>query len=149
MAKLKGKKQMCDEDILARTIYGEARGEGKIGMEAVACVIMNRTKSNKWFTGYEIKAGCKIPSVAQTCLKKYQFSCWNSNDPNCALIKRIDERSSLFRQCLQVAHRALNGSLKDFTNGALYYHSKDVKPHWAANKMPCLIIGNHIFYNNI
>ena len=33
---------MSDLDILARTIYGEARGEGQEGMEAVACVVIVR-----------------------------------------------------------------------------------------------------------
>lgn len=40
-----------DEDIdtLARTVWGEARGESLLGKEAVACVILNRHKSGKWF----------------------------------------------------------------------------------------------------
>ena len=29
-------------DVLARTLWAEARGEGQAGMEAVACVILNR-----------------------------------------------------------------------------------------------------------
>ena len=40
-----------DVDILARTIYGEARGESEIGKRAVASVILNRYKSGKWFAG--------------------------------------------------------------------------------------------------
>lgn len=31
-----------ETDILARTIYGEARGESISGMEAVASVVLNR-----------------------------------------------------------------------------------------------------------
>ena len=31
-------------DVLARTIWGEARGEGTSGMSAVACVVINRVK---------------------------------------------------------------------------------------------------------
>ena len=54
-----------DLQILARTLFGEARGEGDEGLEAVACVIMNRFKANKWYTGYEIHNGKKVPSVAQ------------------------------------------------------------------------------------
>ena len=33
---------MTDQDTMARTIYGEARGEGQAGMIAVANVILNR-----------------------------------------------------------------------------------------------------------
>ena len=71
-----------DLQIFARTLFGEARGEGDEGLEAVACVILNRFRANKWFTGYEMQNGKKIPNVAQTCLKKAQFSCWNKNDVN-------------------------------------------------------------------
>lgn len=57
-----------DIDILARTIYGEARGEKTAGKKAVACVIMNRYKAKKWFSG---------KTIAETCQKPWQFSCWN------------------------------------------------------------------------
>ena len=33
---------MNDQEVLARTLWGEARGEGPEGMTAVACTIMNR-----------------------------------------------------------------------------------------------------------
>ena len=65
---------MDDLQILARTLFGEARGEGDEGLEAVACVIINRFNAKKWFTGYDVLNGKKIPSIAQTCLKKAQFS---------------------------------------------------------------------------
>lgn len=140
---------MSDENILARTIYGEARGEGLEGMEAVACVVMNRVKAKKWFTGYVIENGQKIPSVAQTCLKRAQFSCWNKNDPNYAILQKITAENSLFRECLAVAKRAISGQLQDFTNGALYYHTKQIKPQWAKGKSPCYEVKNHLFYNDI
>ena len=43
-----------DLEILAKTIFGEARGEGEQGQIAVACCIFNRQKSNKWFAGRNI-----------------------------------------------------------------------------------------------
>ncbi len=36
-----------DIDVLARTIYGEARGESISGMEAVASVVLNRVAFSK------------------------------------------------------------------------------------------------------
>lgn len=36
-----------DVDVLARTIYGEARGESISGMEAVAFVVLNRVAFSK------------------------------------------------------------------------------------------------------
>lgn len=38
-----------DIDILARTIYGEARGETDLGKMAVASVILNRYKAKNGF----------------------------------------------------------------------------------------------------
>jgi spore germination cell wall hydrolase CwlJ-like protein len=140
---------MNDEDILARTLYGEARGEGIDGIEAVACVIMNRFKARKWFTGYVIENGQKVPSVAQTCLKKWQFSCWNKNDPNAEKIKKVTEQDAVFAQCLAVARRAIKGELKDWTGGAVYYHTKQIKPVWAQGKYPCYALKNHLFYKDI
>lgn len=140
---------MSDESILARTIYGEARGEGLEGMEAVALVVMNRVKARKWFTGYVMQNGQKIPSVAQTCLKRAQFSCWNKNDPNYAILQKITAENPKFRECLIIAKRALEGKLQDFTNGALYYHTKQIKPQWAKGKSPCYEVKNHLFYNDV
>ena len=140
---------MSDVDILARTLYGEARGEGIDGIEAVACVIMNRYKARKWYTGYVIENGQKVPSVAQTCLKKWQFSCWNKNDPNYNVIKNVTEQDAVFARCLAVARRAIKGELKDWTNGAVYYHTKQIKPVWAQGKYPCYALKNHLFYKNI
>ena len=139
---------MTDEDVLARTIFGEARGEGLEGMEAVALVVLNRVKAKKWFTGYVVINGQKIPNVAETCLKKAQFSCWNKNDPNYEILQNINANNMLFKQCIMVARRALSGQLTDFTNGALYYHTKQIKPKWAIGKSPCYSVKNHLCYND-
>ena len=56
---------MCNlgEGIEEKAIaIGEARGEGDEGLEAVACVIINRFNAKKWFTGYYVLNGKKIPS---------------------------------------------------------------------------------------
>ncbi|MBR2136682.1 MAG: cell wall hydrolase [Alphaproteobacteria bacterium] len=137
---------MSDVEILAKTIYGEARGEGLKGMEAVACVVMNRVKAQQWFTGYVAIGGHKVPSISATCLKRLQFSCWNKNDPNYAKLQKVNTEDHLYNQCLSVACRAIGGELKDITNGAVYYHTKQIKPLWAKEKNPCFIYKNHIFY---
>lgn len=137
---------MSDIDILARTIYGEARGEGIKGMEAVACVIMNRVRARKWFTGYVWENGIQKPGIAQTCLKRFQFSCWNKNDPNFWKVRLVTNDDKIFVECLKIAERAVAGNLKDFTGGAVFYHAKSIKPKWAEHKIPCFKTGNHLFY---
>lgn len=127
-----------DIDILARTIYGEARGENTTGQRAVGLVILNRYKSGKWFSG---------KTIADTCLKPLQFSCWNATDPNCAKIKSIGARA--LADYWDMAERLIKGEYADITNGATHYHTKNIKPAWARGKMPCAEIGNHVFYKGI
>ena len=50
-----------DIDILARTIYGEARGEIDEGKRAVGLCILNRYKSKKWFSANTIAEVCQKP----------------------------------------------------------------------------------------
>ena len=100
-----------DIDILARTIYGEARGEIEEGKRAVGLCILNRYKSKKWFSAN---------TIAEVCQKPLQFSCWNKNDPNCKKITTATD-----------------------------YHTKNCRPAWSRGKLPCAIIGNHVFFNNI
>lgn len=128
-------------DILARTLVGEARGEGRKGMEAVACVAMNRVRKKGWW-GATVKMVCLMPS---------QFSCWNPADPNRKIIMELDDSVPIYRDALGIAGRAISGDLKDFTNGATHYFAKDMKhpPAWARNLEPCFTLGKHVFYNNV
>ena len=57
-----------ETDILARTIYGEARGESISGMEAVASVVLNRVafakRRGRFWWGNSIAEVCQInPTV--------------------------------------------------------------------------------------
>ena len=131
---------MTDIDILARTIVGEARGEGDIGMQGVANVVLNRTNIGGWW-------GDTITTV---CQKPYQFSCWNENDPNRAIIEALDDTKSIFRDALAIAGKVISGELPDITNGATHYFAKGIPlPDWAQGKTPCATIGHHIFYNSV
>src|SRR5689334_22986754 len=97
-----------DDDILARTIVGEARGEGKPGMEDVACVIMNRVNAAKLYLAQKDKPHALFGdgSVASACLAKWQFSCWNEDDPNRAVILALDDKP-VFRDAIEIARKAI------------------------------------------
>lgn len=126
-------------DVLARTIYGEARGEGLLGMVGVAAVVLNRVKKRSWWGR----------TVERVCKKKWQFSCWLENDPNRPAIEKVTVGCPVFSTCLNVAALAVNGLLLDPTKGACHYHTKNINPKWAKDKQPCAKIGNHLFYNDI
>lgn len=131
-----------ETDVLARTLWGEARGEGARGMEAVACVILNRVrvaedKGRYWWGN----------NIIQVCQKPYQFSCWNRADPNFKQVQGVDEKDIHFASALRIARRAALECLMDITNGATHYHADSIeKPYWAKGQDPRAVIGRHVFY---
>ena len=129
-----------DVDVLARTIYGEARGElykyGIASLIAIANVIYNR---------YKKKFGLSIEEI---CLKKYQFSCWNKNDPNYEKIKSVNENQChVFRKCIEISTNILSDKWPDLTDGCDHYHATFLKPSWALYQKPKYIFGDHAFYS--
>ena len=135
-AKLAAHKTEAVIDILARTLWGEARGEGTIGMQAVANVIINRAANPSWWGS----------NIMQVCRRPYQFSCWNDGDPNRSQLKSVTEKDLYFATALRIACRAAYGALEDITNGADHYHAAGITPGWAKGQTPVAVIGNHIFY---
>jgi hypothetical protein len=130
-------------DTLARTLWGEARGESLPGLRAVASVVINRATHTRirWW-------GRTIVGV---CRASKQFSCWNPDDRNYPQLMVVTESDDKFRLCLQVAVEALDGRLEAerTQHNATHYHNKTVTPYWIKGKLPCADIGGHLFYNNI
>lgn len=62
--------RLSDQEIFARTLYGEGRNLPDDELEKIAWVIRNRVKDN----GRENY----LDTYGEVCLQKYQFSCWNS-----------------------------------------------------------------------
>lgn len=118
--------QLNDEQIIACTILGEARGEGEAGMYAVAAVIRQRSIERKI-------------SPAKVCLQRLQFSC-NNNGPQIKLLK-----TSQAKYAIKLAAN-IERIDTSFVNKANHYHTKTVKPYWSKGKTPTKIIGNHLFF---
>lgn len=133
-----------DVDTLARTLWGEARGEGLRGLEAVAAVVMNRVARTAARGGYWWGA-----TVREVCRKRWQFSCWNEGDPSRPKLLAVDGDDREFALCLRIARRAVRGTLEDRTGGATHYHARHVHPAWAAGRVPSAEIGHHLFYNDV
>ncbi len=132
-------------DVLARTIYGEARGEKLKGREAVASVVMNRVRKARRRNGRHWWGG----TVEEVCRKPWQFSCWNPNDPNRAKLLAVGPANRTFASCLRIAKRAVADEIPDATDGATHYHARSVSPPWARGRTPSAIIGGHLFYNDV
>lgn len=126
-------------DYMARTAWGEARGEGQKGMQAVINVIMNRVKAGSWYGA----------TPKEVCTKKSQFSVWNKSDPNYSKMLAVTESDKNFAIAKQLATAAYTGALPDITNGATNYlalASLQTIPSWVAAMDEVAVIGNHTFY---
>lgn len=124
-------------ETLARTIWGEARGEPHLGQEAVANVVINRVRTPCWWGD----------SVISVCRAPWQFSCWNEDDPNRAKLLAVTADDREFAAILRIAREACAGELPDLTNGAnSYYAIGAPMPAWARDAALTLVVGHHRFY---
>jgi N-acetylmuramoyl-L-alanine amidase len=129
--------QKKDIDLIARTVFGEARGEKSFkSLQAIAHVILNRVKGQNWPN-----------SVQAVIFQKNQFSCWNQTDPNYYLTQSVTFNNADFRQAYQATLVAIM-SKTDITHGANHYHARWVDPTWAHKKNMIRVaeIRQHIFY---
>lgn len=130
-----------DTDILARTLYGEARGEPHDGIVAVASVVINRAADPRW-----------PDRIADVCLQPRQFSCWNVNDRNLRAMLLADMMDDRYADCFRVASSAAAGMLRDTTGGATHYVNpaalKQLPSWFDAHKITARI-GRHVFLAGI
>jgi N-acetylmuramoyl-L-alanine amidase len=128
-------------DTMARTLWGEARGEPPEGRVGIANVIANRALF--------VPPGRFGGDVEAVCLKNAQFSCWNADDPNRQKLLAISTTDPAFAACLDLATLVVDGRLADNTFGSSHYHEISIKPDWAVGHFPVVRLGRHDFYNDI
>ena len=110
--------------LLARLVYGEARGEPYKGQVAVAAVVLNRVKSSEFPN-----------SISGVIYQSGAFSVVNDGQINLS----PDETA------IKAARDAMNGW--DPTNGCLYYYNPDKTTNeWMLSKPILMRIGNHVFF---
>ena len=112
-----------DVELLARLIYGEARGEPYVGMVAVGAVVLNRVKSSQFPNTI---AGVVYQTGAFDAVSDGQINM----TPN--------------EQSRRAARDAMNGW--DPTGGCLYYYNPSTATSsWIWSREVRLTIGNHSF----
>lgn len=135
---LKAEKLSKEHEIVAKTLLGEARGEGRLGLYWVATVVMQRS-INRGIT------------PAQVCKQDRQFSCWNKNDKNYKKLNNLIKTHEHKDYAIFLA-KNLQGLDRVYTKKADHYCRTDRNPYWTFNKKtkkwikPVAIIGNHKFY---
>lgn len=133
---------LSEREVVACTMWGEARNQGEAGLRAVACVIHNRLR-----TGYRGRT-----SARAVCLDPWQFSCWLDDDPNLPrMLAAARQPDAAWRMAEPIAQALLQGTLQDVTHGARHYYAITLRqaPRWARGKHPCAVIGDHLFFNDI
>lgn len=112
---------------IATAVYHEARGESVAGQMAVAHVVMNRVRSDKY-----PNTPCEV------VYQRKQFSHIETARP--------DYDSIYWQDAVQEAVFAYVGYTDDITGGATHYYAHDkVYPRWARLKRTSAIIGGHTF----
>ncbi len=112
-----------DLNLLARLIYGEARGESYVGQVAVGAVVMNRIKSSSFPN-----------TMSGVIYQKYAFTAVDDGQIN--LTPNDTAR--------RAAKDAMNGW--DPSYGALYYYNPaTATSSWIFSRQTTVTIGNHVF----
>jgi hypothetical protein len=126
-------------ELLARTIQGEAGGEGFEGMLAVGSVIGNRVRSGR-YGGYSLEDVIMAPG---------QFSMWNGVTGYAGGEGAIDPSSiRVTPEAYRAADAVLSGGYVDPTSGATHYYNPSVaNPAWGQARAggDWRTLGNHIF----
>lgn len=133
----KGQKPLDDPlTCLSRTIYWEAKGEGREGMEAVAAVVVNRLADPAF-----PKSVCAVVTQGRDT-GACQFSWWCDGRPD-----DVAEPQA-YAAATGIARKALNQQLADPTGGAVNFHLASIRPDWADQFVQTGRIGQHIFYRS-
>ncbi len=139
--------KLTDKQLLALNIYGEARGESTEGKIAVGSVVLERVDHRDW----------DGKTVHEVCLKPYQFSCFNSNDPNRGKLLHIAEQwdiaiaiNPVLNDCYCVASGLIDGIIPRTPAiadaHATQYLRTDHTAPWVDKMKKVAEVGRHSFY---
>lgn len=150
-------RQMYAIDSLARTMYGEFRGEVYLGeqyIKGAARVALNRAEyvrkfgSSKFANNAEELKDESIERILPYVLtKNLQFSVWNSNDPNLDDTLCPDRNSDSWKKILKVAEQVVldREKFKDDTREVnVYHYTSSIKAPWKGYTLvkPPVVMGD-------
>ena len=130
-----------DEILMARLIWGEARGESVRGKLAVALTVIHRVAKPSWWGS----------TIREVILKPVQYSCFNENNINYKpmLDPVIHSSARLWQDCVECAILVIKGEVNDLIGGSTHYHAVGTTPSWAIDRQPFIRIGKHVFYPGV
>ena len=130
-------KNYSEEQVIASTLYFEARGENMQGKKAVASIIYNRSQEKRW----------KKLGMKGVCLQKMQFSCFNNGFKMPKPTKYADKKAWV--ECQKIAKEMVNKTFKPIHNANHYvtvkFYKKAKPTHWCKKMTSTVVFDNHIF----
>jgi len=123
-------------EILAKTIYTEARGESYKGKLAVATIIWNRANNNTW----------RKLGLSGVCLQKKQFSGWNNGEPRIKINTYLEQKA--WNDSLELAKSMVDNTFRPLAalkDSTYYYNPKKATPSWGKKLKNIKFVGNHKF----
>ena len=130
---------------LALNVYHEAKNQSLIGQIAVAQVVMNRVKDERY-----PDTVCEVVEQGPTYSWKPDYPVRNRCQFSWYCDGKKDEPeydSHAWFLAQDYARIVLSGKIVlDVTQGATHYHATYVRPSWAKTKKRTTRIDRHIFY---
>lgn len=134
--------QRPQEWCLAQNIYYEARGSNRADRIAVADVVLNRVKDNRYPNtvcdvvrqGRQNADGSMVRHMCQ-----FSWYCDGKSDWPTDMDAWVDAQQIAYNM---ITHRDGRG----LTEGATHYHADYVSPQWARDLQLVGRIGVHVFY---
>ena len=129
-------------------LYHEAGNQTKRGMEAVALVTLNRTKTKTY-----PKTVCGVVKAwvyNKRGVKVCQFSWYCDGKSDKPKLHNVREQKA-WEMATEVARKAMEGKIKDFLGRSTHYHATYVTPDFAnvpSRYQRLTQIGKHIFYHD-
>lgn len=124
---------LTDQQVIERTLDGEAGDQGFAGQQGVGSVIQNRSLL-QW-QGETTARG--------VCLHHAQFDCWL---PGKDYDRITAEGYTPPESCTNIAQRILRGDLPDNTYAADSYEVTGSGAYWASGLKPTKVIADQSFY---
>jgi|SaaInlStandDraft_7_1057024.scaffolds.fasta_scaffold00126_1 spore germination cell wall hydrolase CwlJ-like protein len=118
-----------EKDCLALNVYHEGRSESTLGQFMIMDVVNNRSKSKNYPT-----------NLCDVIKQPKQFS-WYNNGWKPARNKKV---LHVIRKNVDEFYIII--AKNEISKGAMWYHTKNVKPRWRNSLKYVATIENHIFY---
>ena len=121
---------------LATAIYFEARGEPVAGQKAVAQVVLNRVKDERY---PKTVCGVVYQNAERRNRCQFSFACDGKSD--------IPKEAAAWKRARNLAADCLRDPPSTWVLGeATLYHARYVSPSWAPKVTLVSSIGQHLFY---